>query len=109
MQADLGEVCDYGSARNTGDYGGCNSNCIPAPYCGDGVTNGPEQCDLGVDMNMGDYGGCTATCTLGPHCGDGIMSGPEECDDGTGPGGNGSAVSTCTPACKDYLRWALPT
>jgi len=104
MQPQLGEQCDYGTALNTGAYGGCNSNCTLSPFCGDGVTqNPPEQCDLGTALNTGAYGGCYSTCLLGPHCGDGIVDGPEECDDGTGPKGNGSATSQCTTSCKKYL------
>jgi fibro-slime domain-containing protein len=98
----LGEQCDYGTALNTGAYGGCNANCTLADYCGDGVTNGPEVCDLGAALNIGDYGGCTSTCQLGPHCGDGTINGTEECDDGTGDNGNGSVLSRCTTACKKY-------
>jgi len=103
VQANAEEQCDYGVALNTGEYGGCNSNCTSAPYCGDGIANGPEQCDMGTAWNNGDYGSCTATCRLGPHCGDGIVNGPEQCDDGTGPSGNGSVGSMCTTACVRYL------
>lgn len=97
-----GEICDYGTAKNDGSYGGCNSNCTPAAYCGDGVTNGPEVCDLGAALNIGEYGGCASTCQLGPHCGDGLVNGKEECDDGSGAEGNGTALSDCTGACKNY-------
>ena len=124
VQSQLGEQCDYGTAQNTGAYGGCNSNCTLAPDCGDGVTNGPEQCDLGTALNTGAYGGCTSTCQLGPHCGDGIVNGTEQCDDGTGSNdagtnssaasanacanssGNGSANSRCTTACMFYMGTA---
>jgi len=98
-KVDPGELCDYGTLLNKGDYGTCNSNCTWAPYCGDGVTNGPEQCDLGKVLNTGEYGGCTSTCRLGPHCGDGVLNGAEECDDGLA---NASATSQCTAACKKY-------
>lgn len=98
-----GEQCDYGTEQNNGEYGGCNSNCTMAPFCGDGITNGPEACDFGAELNIGEYGGCASTCQLGPHCGDGFTNGEEQCDDGTGPSGNGSIDSDCTPACKDYV------
>jgi len=43
------EKCDLGTAKNTGAYGGCNSDCTLAPYCGDGkLTNPPEACDPSV-------------------------------------------------------------
>ena len=102
----LGEQCDYGTAKNNGSYGGCNSNCTQADYCGDGITNGPEQCDLGTAGNTGDYGGCTSTCLLGPHCGDGFVNGSEQCDDGSGPTGNGTITSRCTTACLKYTGGA---
>ena len=107
VQSQLGEQCDYGTALNTGAYGGCNPNCTLAPYCGDGVTQSPpEQCDLGSQNSPLDkpvYGGCFVTCKLGPYCGDGVINGPEECDDGSGPSGNGSATSRCTTQCKKYI------
>jgi len=74
--------------------GGCSYDCKPAPYCGDGERNGPEQCDLGTDANTGDYGTCNADCTFAPRCGDGKKNGKEQCDDGP------SGSLSCTPTCK---------
>jgi fibro-slime domain-containing protein len=105
INAAAGEVCDYGTAKNNGEYGGCNANCTPAPNCGDGVPNGPEECDFGTELNTGEYGGCTSTCQLGPRCGDAVVQKDhnEECDDGSGPNGNGTASSSCTASCKNYI------
>jgi hypothetical protein len=100
VQPQLNEACDYGTAKNIGEYGGCNSNCTLADRCGDGIKNGDEQCDSGDGNNTGEYGGCLSTCKLGPHCGDGVKNGTEECDDGDG---NGVGSSRCTPACKNYV------
>ena len=106
-----GKACDLGAANNVGGYGGCNPDCTPGPYCGDGVLqNPPEQCDYGTANNTGGYGGCNADCTLGPYCGDGIVQNPpEQCDDGANnvvPAaayGMGICTTTCMPApyCGD--------
>ncbi len=94
------EQCDYGTALNTGDYGGCNPDCTFAPYCGDGVIQDPpERCDYGsANEPPGNarYGSCLTNCTLGPHCGDGIVQDPpEQCDMGSENGPDGPCASVC--------------
>jgi hypothetical protein len=42
------------------NYGGCTPECKLAPYCGDGIVNGPAYCDHGPDN--GRNGPCTASC-----------------------------------------------
>jgi hypothetical protein len=83
---DSGEGCDDGT--NDGSYGGCNADCTPANYCGDGVQNGPEQCDLGLGNKPNQYGPgkCTLACTIAPYCGDGRIQNGEECDSSPGCG-----------------------
>jgi fibro-slime domain-containing protein len=75
------EYCDDGV--NKSEYNGCGPNCVPAPYCGDGVVQAPdEECDDG--RNISQYGGCAPGCKHGPSCGDGVVQATygEECDDG---------------------------
>jgi len=106
---DSGEECDDGTAKNTGAYGGCRSNCKRAPRCGDGVkdTANGEQCDDGV--NDGSYGKCNPNCTLANYCGDGIKNGPEACDLGAANSSSAYGLDQCTnlcaipPYCGDHV------
>ena len=102
------EKCDKGTANNTGAYGGCNSDCTLAAYCGDGVVNGSEKCDKGTANNTGAYGGCNSDCTLAAYCGDGEVNGSEKCDNGTAnnTGAYGGCNSDCTKAdyCGDGIK-----
>jgi fibro-slime domain-containing protein len=91
------EKCDDGV--NNGAYGTCNADCTLAPYCGDGVTNVPEEkCDKGA-LNVpvsspAAYGPgvCTTACTFAPFCGDGRVQPQfgEQCD----------TSADCSPACQ---------
>jgi fibro-slime domain-containing protein len=107
------EACDDGTAKNTGAYGGCNSDCTLAPYCGDKKVNGPEQCDDGINANV--YGpkanGCAPGCKIAPYCGDGTqdLAYGETCDKGAinsatayGPGGCTDKCQTA-PFCGDGI------
>ena len=87
------EECDNGAANSDSAYGpsACTASCHYAPYCGDGVEqgpatvpSGPEECDLGA-LN-GGYGenSCSYDCQPGPYCGDNIRNGAEQCDDDSG-------------------------
>lgn len=88
---DEGETCDDGV--NDGAYGGCEDDCTPAGYCGDGVRNGPEGCDAGSGNQENPYGAglCSLSCAPAPYCGDGrtdVRFG-EQCD----------GQVNCTRAC----------
>jgi fibro-slime domain-containing protein len=99
-QLDAGEQCDDG--KNDGSYGTCNSNCTFAPYCGDGITQTPQEaCDNGAANSSTAYGAssCTDQCLPGGFCGDGLVNGPEKCDDGQNTGQPGS----CTKDCSAYV------
>jgi fibro-slime domain-containing protein len=92
------EQCDYGTAGNTGSYGGCNPDCTLGPYCGDGIVqNPPELCDNGASnvVAAAAYGAgiCTTTCTPAPYCGDGVVEPQfgEQCD----------GTPACTPTCMN--------
>lgn len=106
LQPGPGELCDLGSANNTGAYGGCTAQCKLGGYCGDGTKNGPESCDLGSN-NGKTYGdtSCGYDCKPGPHCGDGIVNdASEDCDKGDQNGVTGSGCdNTCklVPGCGD--------
>lgn len=44
------EGCDAGEANQDGMYGGCQTDCTPGPFCGDGVVDdGFEECEPTVD------------------------------------------------------------
>jgi fibro-slime domain-containing protein len=95
------EVCDDGTAMNTGTYGRCKADCQGyGPRCGDNMVQAGdgELCDNG--FNLGGYGpnGCAPGCKLSPRCGDGKVDGTfgEACDDGTNDGGYGE----CAPGCQ---------
>jgi fibro-slime domain-containing protein len=96
-----GEECDLGTAKNTGAYGGCKSNCTFAPYCGDGVkqTTYGEACDDG--LNDGTYGTCTSDCKLAAYCGDGRQDSNEECDKGSSNLAAPYGTDLCTKTCKN--------
>ena len=94
-----GEACDLGTAKNTGAYGTCNSNCTLPPRCGDTlVQSPPEECDDGV--NLSTYGGatkqCGPNCKFSPYCGDSVVSDGEQCDEGPK---NGTGYGHCSVAC----------
>jgi len=93
------ELCDDGTALNTGGYGRCGADCRSrGPTCGDGVVQSAdgELCDAGLADNDGRYGGCNPDCTNGPRCGDGVRQGAEECDAGEANGPMASCTSSCT-------------
>ena len=91
------ELCDDGTALNTGGYGRCGADCRSrGPTCGDGIVqSAEEQCDLGLADNDGRYGGCNPDCTNGPRCGDAVRQGPEECDAGEMNGPTASCSLEC--------------
>jgi fibro-slime domain-containing protein len=111
--ATAAEECDFGTAMNTGAYGGCTADCHYGGWCGDGIlqtdvnpdTGQPyEQCDNGYMMNgatyskMGASGACNRGCQFAHYCGDGyIDSGDgEQCDDGSN---NGAVNGRCDTNC----------
>lgn len=99
-----GEECDLGTAKNTGEYGGCKDDCTYADFCGDGTPNGTEECDDGKNTTVTSSGtdtkACGPGCKLPPRCGDGITQTGEECDEG--PDGNTDAqCGGCSTQCKN--------
>lgn len=80
------ELCDNGPDNADDAYDGCTTSCDWGPYCGDSMTNGPEECDDGPNNKVysADGSGCSFECKHNlPYCGDGVRNGPEQCDDGT--------------------------
>lgn len=61
---DSGEECDQGGENRRDAYGpnACTDRCQNAPYCGDGVKNGPEACDGGATGSF-ELGDCNPECT----------------------------------------------
>jgi len=95
------EACDLGKTGNTGAYGTCNPDCTLAPYCGDGITQAPEeQCDDTVNQTTYGYNGnakaCGPNCQYAPYCGDNKVDSlfGEQCDDGNQVPNDG-----CEPNC----------
>jgi fibro-slime domain-containing protein len=102
------EECDDGADNvSTVEYGKCLSGtCTLGPYCGDGITNGPEACDNGVNRSVWGQSGCAPGCMAVPECGDGNIDTPfEECDLGGGNTADGydGCTDECTigPSCGD--------
>ncbi len=64
-----GQECDEGEENNIGEYSltiegrTCTSDCVWAPYCGDGITQTEygEECDDGTNT---DEGFCSADCKI---------------------------------------------
>lgn len=103
------EVCDDGSADNTGEYGHCNSDCLGwGPRCGDSIVQAEEgeRCDNGVNRSpYGQDDACAPGCKTPAHCGDGNVDSlfNEACDDGDNDGGYGECAPNCVlgPRCGD--------
>ncbi len=104
-----GEECDNGTANSDTAYGGCTTQCVFGPRCGDDVVqNPPEACDDGV--NDTTYattpGACGPNCQLAPYCGDSVVQKPQEqCDNGVNDGSYGTCNPNCTlaPHCGDGI------
>jgi cysteine-rich repeat protein len=101
------EVCDDGTAENTGEYGKCNPWCTGYTYCGDAICQGPddtppgpEECDDGYNDALYAYSAesCAPGCVWPPYCGDGVISPAFElCDDGAA--NDDAAYNGCTTQC----------
>jgi fibro-slime domain-containing protein len=105
------EACDLGTARNTGAYGTCNSDCTLPARCGDGRVDASagEECDNGLNTStrQNNASDCAPGCKLPPRCGDGHIDGQfEACDNGSAnaaPGTYGACGTDCQlgPSCGD--------
>jgi fibro-slime domain-containing protein len=94
------ETCDNGADNSDTAYGGCTTQCVFGPYCGDGNVDSSagEQCDDGVNLaHYGQTTGCAPGCRNAPYCGDSKVDSlyGEECDNGADNG-----KSLCTIDCK---------
>ncbi|HWP06375.1 MAG TPA: DUF4215 domain-containing protein [Polyangiaceae bacterium] len=95
------EECDDGDGNTaTPEYGKCTAGtCQLGPYCGDDMTNGPEDCDSNGNRALYGQSGCAPGCKTPPSCGDGNIDTPfEECDLGSGNTTDG--YNGCTKDCK---------
>ncbi|MEA2751993.1 MAG: hypothetical protein QOI41_6136 [Myxococcales bacterium] len=116
VQGSFGEVCDNGTAMNTGGYGQCKSDCTLGPRCGDNVTQASagEACDNG--FNLTDYlkhpavTDCAPGCKKPRSCGDGVVDFPfEQCDKGMAnatPAPYDGCTTECVlgPRCGDGVK-----
>jgi fibro-slime domain-containing protein len=110
------EACDLGRDKNTGAYGGCTDKCALSPYCGDELTQSPqEQCDDGNNVTLYDKTkkSCAPGCVLPHYCGDGSVDSAygEACDKGAdnkaaGAYGPELCTTDCTPVayCGDGTK-----
>jgi len=57
----FGETCDRGEGKNTGGYGGCNTDCLLGPRCGDGIEQADEDCDNGT---LNGSSNCDLDCKI---------------------------------------------
>jgi len=97
------EVCDEGTANNTGLYGHCNADCTAIQYCGDGIRQSAyEACDNGrnIDVYGTGSGRCAPGCVTPGRCGDGVLqSAFEACDLGAANTPTAYGPDQCTTSC----------
>jgi fibro-slime domain-containing protein len=97
------EVCDLGTAANTGAYGTCNANCTLPARCGDNTVQAGqgEECDDGSNLATYSTGAlrCGPGCKWASRCGDTVVDGGrgEACDQGAD---NGKGYGFCTATCQ---------
>jgi hypothetical protein len=97
LDSAFGELCDNGANNSDTAYGfgGCDTKCRPAPYCGDASKYSSEQCDDGT-ANGTPASLCDTSCQL--KCGNGTQDPGEQCDRGASNnlGGYGGCNANCT-------------
>lgn len=94
------EVCDAGP--DNGMYNGpCAADCQgPGPFCGDMVTNGPEQCDDGqVEPQDDGQDECSNDCLTSRYV---FVTDPMH--DGQFPGGIASADEICAALGEEKVK-----